>query len=62
MARKVADANTLTAEQAQRLLTGHKLTNLPGMSSMGTYIDAARIGDEARASTPEWLSNLTRKS
>lgn len=42
-------------------ITGHKLTNLPGMSSMGTYIDAARIGDVARASTPEWISNLTRK-
>jgi integrase len=43
-------------------ITGHKLANLPGMSSMGTYIDAARIGDAARAATPEWISNLTRKA
>jgi integrase len=43
-------------------ITGHKLANLPGMSSMGTYIDAARLGDEARAATPDWISNLTRKA
>lgn len=43
-------------------ITGHKLSNLPGMSSMGTYIDAARVGETARTSTPEWLSDLTRKA
>lgn len=42
-------------------VTGHKLANLPGMGSMGTYIDAARIGDTARAATPGWLAGLLRK-
>jgi hypothetical protein len=31
------------------------------MGSMGTYIDAARIGDTARAATPGWLAGLLRK-
>lgn len=42
-------------------VTGHKLANLPGMSSMGGYIDAARLGDAARASTPPWIFDLLRK-
>ncbi|MGH7176898.1 MAG: tyrosine-type recombinase/integrase [Tepidisphaeraceae bacterium] len=38
-------------------ITGHKMANLPGLAGMGVYIDAARLGDEARKSTPAWLKN-----
>jgi integrase len=39
-------------------ITGHKITGLPGMQVMGKYIDPGRLGAEARASTPAWLSGL----
>lgn len=43
-------------------VTGHKMANIPGMASMGSYIDAARLGDAARQSTPMWLWDIVRKS
>jgi integrase len=39
-------------------ITGHKMANLPGLAGMGVYIDPARLGEEARRSTPGWLSKL----
>jgi len=42
-------------------VTGHKIGNLPGMAGMSKYIDAARLGDSARTSTPTWLADLLRK-
>jgi integrase/recombinase XerD len=39
-------------------ITGHKMANLPGMSGMGGYIDASRLGAEARQTTPAWLAKL----
>jgi integrase/recombinase XerD len=41
-------------------ITGHKITGLPGMAVMGMYIDPGRLGDEARASTPAWLTKLLK--
>lgn len=42
-------------------ITGHKMTGL-GMGAFGGYIDAARVGDEARNHTPAWLSQLVRSA
>ena len=39
-------------------ITGHKLAGLPGMGALGGYIDASRIANEARQSTPTWLNRL----
>jgi len=42
-------------------ITGHKMTNIAGMGVLGGYVDASRVGIEARQATPPWLSKLIGK-
>jgi len=39
-------------------ITGHKIANITGMGALGGYIDVSRVGQEARQTTPGWLSKL----
>lgn len=39
-------------------ITGHKIAGLPGVGALGGYINAARIGHDARSATPSWLIEL----
>lgn len=42
-------------------ITGHKLSGVAGMGGLSSYVDVSRVGDEARQSTPSWLTKLVKK-
>jgi integrase len=42
-------------------ITGHKLSGVAGMGGLASYVDVSRVGDEARQSTPPWLTKLVRR-